>query len=182
MRIKGFIYIFLVVLFINGCGSKGGPSDSLLSYSSDISTEEINSALEKVFPIEKKSTFGKVNLKKALLMPGKESDKVALSVSFSLSSFEIPEGIDGSMRLSAGLRYDSQTKKIFLKDITPNGVQFSNATLAEYVSKGARSALGVIAMKELSDVEVYQMKESFTARFIKRISVKEGKIYVLYGL
>ena len=181
MYLKAFLSIFITLFFLNGCSTKSGPS-SLLNYTKTISTEETNNALSKVFPIQKKSAVGSIGLKRALLHPAQKSDKVSLSVAFTLTSFEIPEGIDGVLSLSAGLRYDPRTKKIYLKELTPLGAQFSNVSLSEYISKGARSALNTIAMRELSDIEVYQMEESFSAKFIKSISVRDGKIVVQYGL
>ncbi len=182
MLIFRSVFILLFIIFsITGCSTKGGPG-SLLGYSSTISTEEINEAFYKVFPLKKKSSFGTITFTKALLKPSSESDRVALSVAFGLTSFEIPEGIEGVLTLTAGLRYDPQTKKVFLKEVTPVDAQFSNTSLAEYVSKGARSALNVIAVRELSNIEIYQMKESFSARFIKNITVYKGKIVIQYGL
>ena len=179
--LRSFFTSLLILSFFTGCSTKSGPG-SLLGYSATISTEEVNNAFAKVFPLQKKSSFGTIAFKRALLKPANESDRVALSVAFGLTSFEIPEGIEGVLTLSAGLRYDPRSKKISLKEVTPLGVQFSNASLAEYVSKGAKSALNVIAMKALSDIEIYQMKESFSARFIKSITVNKGKIVVQYGL
>ena len=181
MYLKAFLPIFITLFFLNGCSVKNSPL-SLLNYTKTISIEEINNALSKVFPIQKKSAVGSIGLKRALLHPAQKSDKVSLSVAFTLTSFEIPEGIDGVLSLSAGLRYDPRTKKIYLKELTPLGAQFSNVSLSEYISKGARSALNTIAMRELSDIEVYQMEESFSAKFIKSISVRDGKIVVQYGL
>ena len=181
MYLKSSLSIFIALFFLNGCSVKESPL-SLLSYTKTISIEEINNALSKVFPIQKKSAVGSIGLKRALLHPSQKSDKMSLSVAFTLTSFEIPEGIDGVLSLSAGLRYDPKTKKIYLKELTPLGAQFSNASLVEYISKGAKSALSIIAVRELSDIEVYQMKESFSAKFIKSISVLGGKITIQYSL
>ncbi len=181
MYLKSIFIFFLTIVFLTGCSVKSGPG-SLLEYSSSISTEEVNDAFSKAFPIKKKSSFGTISLKRALLKPATESNRMALSVAFGLTSFEIPEGIEGVLTLSAGLRYDQRSKKIYLKEVTPVGVQFEDASLAKYVSKGARSALNVIAMRELSDIEIYQVKESFSARFIKNITVSKGKIIIHYGL
>ncbi|NKQ41373.1 MAG: DUF1439 domain-containing protein [Sulfurovum sp.] len=177
---KLLLPLFLAAFFFSGC-VKNTPL-SLFAQKTTISTENVNEALAKVFPIQKKSSFGSVALKRAILIPARESSKVALSVGFGLTSFEIPEGIDGVLTLSAGLRYDPKTKKIYLKEVTPIGVNFGNPSLSEYVSKGARTALNVIAMRELSDIEIYQVKESFSARFIKHIKVDKGKIVIEYGL
>jgi len=180
MYLKSFFMVLLSLFFLNGCSTKNG-SGSLLGYSSTISTQEVNDAFSKIFPLQKKSSFGIISFKRALLKPATESDRVALSVVFGLTSFEIPEGIEGALTLSAGLRYDPRTKKIYLKEVTPIGVRFNDSSLAQYVSKSARSALNVIAMRELSDIEIYQVKESFSARFIKNITVSKGKIVLQYG-
>jgi len=180
MYFRSFLSLLMVLFFFNGCSSKGGPG-SLLSYTSTISIEEINQAFAKVFPLQKKSSFGNVSLKRARLIPSSKSDRVILSVAFGLTSFEIPEGIDGSLTLSAGLRYDPKTKKIFLKEVTPAGTAFKDSSLSQYVSRAARSALNVIALRELTDIEIYQVKESFSARFIKNITVDKGKIVIRYG-
>ena len=181
MHYKALLAFFLAALFFSGCSMSGTPL-SIIPHKTTISTVEINDAFAKVFPIQKKSSFGSVALKRALLRPSSESNKVALSVAFGLTSFEIPEGIEGALTLSAGLRYDPHSKKIYLKEVTPVDVRFNDDSLAQYVSKGARSALKIIAMRELSDIEVYQLKESFSARFIKNIAVSKGKIVLEYGL
>ncbi len=181
MKSKSIFILLLAWVFFAGCSSKSGPG-SLLGYSSSISTEEVNEAFSKAFPIQKKSSFGTVSLKRALLKPTSQSDRVALSVAFGLTSFEIPEGIEGTMALSAGLRYDPRSKKIYLKEVTPVGMQFGDTALSKYISKSARSAVNVIAMRELSNIVIYQVKESFSARFIKNITVNKGKIVIQYGL
>ena len=181
MRIRFFLSLLMMLFFVSGCSIKNSPL-SLLRYDTTISTTEVNEAFAKVFPLQRKSSFGAIALKRALLRPSVETDKVMLSVAFGLTSFEIPEGIEGVLTMSAGLRYEPETKKIYLTEVTPGGVRFSNTSLAEYVSKGARSALNVIAMRELSNVEIYQLKKSFSARFIKNITVEKGKIVIQYGL
>ncbi len=180
MRVGSVVLLFLVLLSFSGCRVENTPL-SLFKGKTKISTEEMNDAFAKVFPIKKKSSFGSVVLQRAILIPSRDTNKVMISLGFGLTSFEIPEGIDGVMTLSAGLRYDPRTKKIYFKEVTPVDIRFENASLVEYVSDTARSALKVIAMRELSDIELYQIKESFTAKFIKNITVHKGNIVIEYG-
>lgn len=181
MYLKSIFISLFTLFFLTGCGVSDTPL-SLVSHKTTISTDEINEAFSKVFPIQKKSSFGTIAFKRALLKPTSKGNKVVLSVAFGLTSFEIPEGIEGTLTLLAGLRYDPRSKKIYLKEVTPVGARFGDTSLARYISKGARSALNVIAMRELSDIEIYQVKESFSARFIKNIAVSKGKIVIHYGL
>ena len=181
MYLRSIFTFFLVSFFFSGCSVSNTPL-AFISHKTTISTEEVNDAFAKVFPMRKKSSFGAVAFNRALLKPSTESDRVALSVAFGMTSFEIPEGIEGALTLSAGLRYDPKSKKIYLKEVTPVDVLFNDASLSKYISKEAKAALNVIAMRALSDVEIYQVKESFAARFIKNISVSKGKIVLEYGL
>jgi len=181
VRLKLYISMILSVFILIGCTSNKN-TDGLLSYQSEIPNSDINDALAKVFPLKKKTAAGTIGLKRAMLSPAVDSNKVRLSVGFSLSNFAIPEGVDGIITLSSGLRYDQSSKKIFLTDVTPANISFANDTIIKYVSKAAKTAIGVVAKKELNDIEIYQLDSTFTARFIKYISVKSGKIIVHYGI
>ena len=114
MSYRLLLAFLLTIFFSSGCSIQNTPL-SLLSHKTTISTAEVNDAFAKVFPIQKKSSFGTIVLREAILRPSTESEKVALSVAFGLTSFEIPEGIDGRLTLSASLRYDPRSKKIYLK-------------------------------------------------------------------
>jgi len=181
MEFRLYMTAILSIFIMSGC-SNNTNTDGILSYQSEISTSEINDALSKVFPVKKKTAAGTIGLKRAMLSPAVEGNKVRLSVGFSLSSFAIPEGVDGIITMSSGLRYDQSSKKLFLTNVTPVNTTFANDTIIKYVSKAARTALGVVAKRELNDIEIYQLDSTFTARFIKYISVKGGKIIVHYGI
>lgn len=180
MKYRVYLTFFLLIFFLSGCSVSDTPL-SLLSYKKTVSMDEVNTAVSKLFPLKRKSSFGSVVFKRVLLKPFNESNRIGLSVSFVLTSFEIPEGIEGVLTLSSGLRYDPQNKKIHLVDVLSAGARFGDTVLAQYVSRGARSALNAIAMREFSGMEIHQIKESFAVRFIKSISVRKGKIVIQYG-
>lgn len=181
MYFKQIFYPLVALFFLNGC-VEDASTGNLLSYNSTIKMSDINGVLAKAFPISKKTAVGSLVFQRGLLRPGSTSSKLALSVSFNIKSFAIPEGIEGVLSLSAGLRYDPQSKKLFLTELTPIGATYANAALAKYVSKDVQSAIRVIAIEELNDIEVHQMQDTFTARFVKKISVSNGKIDVMYAL
>ena len=181
MAKRTVMMLFLALFFFNGCGG-GGPDSGLLSYTSVIKTEKINAELAKVTPISRRSTFGSFRINQAAIQPGKSGDRVVLLSRFSLTTFEIPEGVDGSLMASCGLRYDPKTKQIFLTDIRPGRIQFANASLAEYVSKGAKQGIGSIVQKVFGDIPIYQMDSSFGAKFVKKVGVHKGNIVIVYGL
>lgn len=181
MRHKTLLTSFLLIFFLSGCSVNDTPL-SLIDYKTTISTKKVNAVVSKHFPLQKKSSFGSILFKRALLKPYNENDRIGLNVSFVLTSFEIPEGIEGVLALSAGLRYNPENNKIYLEDIVFEGANFSDVVLAKYVSKGARSALSVITMREFSGIEIYQVKKSFSVRFIKNVSVRKGKMVIRYGV
>jgi len=176
-----FFYLIVSLFFLTGCG-KGGPDAGLLSYTSRISTDEINAELLKVTPIKRRSTFGSFSINRATIQPASAGDRVNLMVQFSLTTFEIPEGADGTLAVSSGLRYDPETKQIFLTDLRPGVMRFANASLSEYVSKSTRSAINAIVTKVFKDIPLHQMNSSFKARFIKKVAVYKGDIVIVYGL
>ena len=181
MKRNIFFSLLFSIFLLNGC-SGDGPDAGLLSYTSKIPTEKINAELLKVTPIKRRSTFGSFAINRAAIHPASDNDRVILVTNFSLTTFEIPEGVGGSLSSSCGLRYDTQTKQIFLTDIRPGAIKINNASLSEYVSKSTRKAIGSIVSKVFSDIPIYQMDSSFAAKFVKKITVYKGNIVIVYGL
>lgn len=181
MAIRTAALMFFALFFLGGCGN-GGPDAGLLSYTSVIETEKINVELVKVTPISRRSTFGSFRINRAAVQPGEKGDRVVLLTQFSLTTFEIPEGVDGTLMASCGLRYDPKSRQIFLTDIRPGRIQFANASLAEYVSKGARQGIVSIVQKVFGDIPIYQLDASFGSKFVKKVGVYKGKIVIVYGL
>ena len=177
----GFVFIFIAFV-VGGCGSGTGPDAGLLSYTKVIKASEINNALSQVVPISKRSTFGSFTISKAHVKPGKSGDHLVLSTGFSLTTFEIPEGVDGSLGASCGLRYEPKTKQILLTDISPGSIYIGNKSLREYVGSSVEKGITDIVKKVFTDLPVYKMDESFTAKFIKKIAVDNGDIVIVYGL
>ena len=174
--------LFFVSLFaFTGCGG-GGPEAGLLSYTSKIPTEKVNEELLNATPIKRRSTFGSFVINRAEISPAASDDRVNLVTLFGLTTFEIPEGVDGKLAASCGLRYDPKTKQIFLTDIRPGALQFGNASLSKYVSKSTRKAIGAIVAKVFGDIPIYQMDSSFGSKFVKKVGVYKGDIVVVYGL
>jgi hypothetical protein len=176
-----FLYFVASLLLLTGCSSEG-PDAGLLSYTSKISTDEVNTELSKATPIKRRSTFGSFAINRASIQPAVSGDRVALMTRFALTTFEIPEGVDGALAMSCGLRYDTETKQIFLTDIRPGAMRFSNASLSEYVSKSTRKAVNSIVAKVFGDIPIHQMDSSFGTKFVKKVSVYKGNIVIVYGL
>ncbi len=183
MSVLRFLIPFVFLLFLSGCGNEAaGPDAGLLSYTSVIKTEKVNQELSQVTPISRRSTFGSFTINSAAIQPAKSGDRVILLTNFSLTTFEIPEGVDGSLASSCGLRYDKKTKQIFLTDIRPGALHVNNASLAEYVSTEAKNGIKSIVKKVFADIPIYKMDKSFKAKFVKKVTVYKGNIVIVYGL
>ena len=180
MRVHVWTVLLVAVFFVSGCGE--GPGAGLLSYTKVIKTEEINTDLAQAMPISRRSTFGSFRINRADIQPAQSGDRVVLNTNFSLTTFEIPEGINGSLAASSGLRYDPKSRQIFLTDLKPGSLQFGNASLAEYVSKGAQKGIHSIIQKVFSDIPIYELDSKFVAKFIKKITAYKGNIVIVYGL
>jgi len=57
---------------------------------------------------------------------------LTVAAKFTLTTFEIPEGIDGLCLLKGGLRYDPATHQIYFKDLRPVRMEFANPALTKY--------------------------------------------------
>jgi len=181
MNIRIWLWVFASLFLLNGCGKS--PDAGLLSYTKVIKTDAVNAELARVTPISRRSTFGSFRINRAEIQPSAtRDDRVILMTNFSLTTFEIPEGIDGTLAASCGLRYDKQTRQIFLTDIRPGMMRFGNASLAEYVSQDARRGIGTIVAKVFKDIPIYQLDSSFGAKFVKKVGVHKGNIVIVYGL
>jgi hypothetical protein len=180
MRFRILSILILSAALFQGCTK--GPDAGLLSYSKVIKTETINTELLKVTPISRRSTFGSFRIIRAEIQPTTQDDRVMLVTPFALTTFEIPEGNEGTLTSSCGLRYDPQSKQIFLTDIRPGAMRFNNASLAEYVSKGAKKGIGSGVAKVFGDIPIYQLEKSFGAKFIKKVGVHKGNIVLGYGV
>ena len=180
MRARVWMVLLFALLLVHGCGE--GPGAGLLSYTKVIKTEEVNTDLAQAMPISRRSTFGSFRINRADVQPAQSGERVVLNTNFSLTTFEIPEGIDGTLSASCGLRYDPKTRQIFLTDIKPGSLQFGNASLAEYVSSGARQGIHTIIKKVFTDIPIYQLDSKYAAKFIKKITAYKGNIVIVYGL
>ncbi len=179
--IKKYFFVAILSVMFGGCSSYVPTTEKILTYHSTVSPKEINSVLFTKFPFSKNTSAGSLVYKNAFLTPI-DNGKSSISVSFSLKSYEIPEGTDGTVLLSADMRYDAKSKQVFLTNIKTKKVDIADTSLSKYVSSGSRSTIAAKAISKLSSIAIYKVPKSFTSRFIKSVTVEKGKIVVAYGL
>ena len=169
--LKSAVIAAIVLLFV-GCSAKL----PMLESSTEIPLSKIDQQLAKSFPITRKSSFGRVKVLGVSTIPGAGEKQLTVAAPFNLVSFEIPEGIDGTVRYVAGLRYDPASHRIYLTDLKPVSLTFANRSLEEYVSKSARQGIPKLIAGILATTPLYQMEGSFNARGINQIEVKKESI------
>ena len=166
----------IMLFLMAGCSASMGP---LIGGGAEIPLKSIDGNLSKAFPVGKKASFGSVKILGATTLPNEGAHQLVLRSYFNLVSFEIPEGIDGLVQYTAGLRFDPKTQAFYLDKLVPRMIKFNNPSLEEYVSAAARRGIPSLIAKSLASVPVYRMKSS--ARSIKEITVKKESVAVTFN-
>lgn len=175
------VFVVLFSILFTACSSYTPTTEKILTYHSTIPLKKVNSTLFEKFPFTKKNSAGSLVYKNAFLTP-QDSKKVSVAVSFSLKSYEIPEGTDGLVLLNADVRYNKDQRVVSLTNFKTLKVTISDSMLAKYVSSKSKKVIASDAIKRLSKVSIYKIEKNFTTKFIKSVDVQNGKIVVAYGL
>ncbi len=167
----------VVLFFLAGCSSKLPMMDS----GTQIPLTQIDAQLSKSFPVTRKASYGTLKVLGVSTQPGSGEKTLHLQAYFNLVSFEIPEGINGTVQYVATLRYDPAGRRVFVKDLKPVMLSFSNRSLEEYVSAAARRGIPATIAGVLKSVPLLQMPENFRATAIKEFSVSKDKIAIEFN-
>jgi len=163
-----------VLLVLAGCTSTG----PMLGSGKEIPLIKMDKELAKSFPVTRKSSFGTVKVLGVSTVPGAGEKQLTVGATFNLVSFEIPEGINGTVRYLATLRYDPSSRRLYLANLKPVSLSFANRSLEEYVSRAARNGIPKLIAGILASTPIYQMESSFNARGVKGISVTKESVAI----
>jgi len=171
-----YILLSLSIAFIVGCGSFGLSSVE----KEEIPLEEVNSYLKKSLPQNVKADFGKMKITSITALSGDKKESIDFMVYFNIITFEIPEGLDGSVTFTGSLRYSPFNRLLYPKDLNATNLSFSNQSLLEYVSAKAKSGIPKIAESFLLGKDIYMVKKVMkTKKFKKFETTRDGKL-ILY--
>ena len=167
---KRLAWIFALAFFLGGCAMQGIP---LLGKSEKrLSLDDLDTQIRQQLPITLKGKSCKVVLGTAVVQQGDRPDRLSVTAGFVMSSFEIPEGIAGTLRYSAALRYDPASRTLHFDRLVPESLTFSGDTsLQEYISAGARREIPVLVAQGLRSLVVYRFDPSFQARKLESLKV-----------
>lgn len=152
-------------------------------YSVAVPMAMINSTLADQFPVKESRNFGTVEMKDPNILGQQGSDKLSVGTAFNVSSMLMPNGVGGSLKLSSGVRFDPTTQNLYLKDPMVEDLQFQNFSLAKYLTTDMRNALGLLIAETISKKPIYNIsKAGMGTAFVKGIDVRDGQIFLTFGL
>jgi len=152
-------------------------------YSVAVPMGMINSTLAEQFPVKESRSFGTVEMKDPNILGQQGSQKLAIGTSFNVSNMLMPNGIGGSLKLSSGVRFDPKTKNLYLANPMVEDLKFQDFSLAKYLTNDMRNALGLLIAETISKKPIYNIsKAGMGSNFVRGIDVRDGQIFLTFGL
>ena len=181
---KKIISIGLLVGMFSGCV---GVDPQGRGYSVAVPLTMINSTLAEKFPVSEKVSYGIVSgtleISKPNVLGKTGSDKLGVGTSFTFSNMLLPKAISGTIDLASGVRYDANTKNLYLANPMVNEIKFQDFSLAKYLTADMRNAIGMVVAETIAKKPVYNIqKAGVGAGFVKGIDVRDGQIFLTFGL
>ena len=162
------------LLLVGGCGSAPGVGGS----DQVIPLTQIDQNLQSRLPISRKASFGTVKILGMALQPSTDNRTMEVSVKFILTSYEIPEGIEGLITYQAQLRYAPESRRLYLSELKPLRLSFGNPSLEEYVSTAARKGIATLVASTLRTLPIQTMPEGFRAKGIEKAAIVKDQLMV----
>ena len=172
---KRFWLIFGMIFFMSGCALQG---PSLFgSQQKQLTLSDLDEGCKSAMPLTLKSNFGQVKILAVVTQSGDETNPLSVTARFVMTSFEIPEGIEGLVRYRGTLRYDPSTKTLYFTNLQASSLTFGgNPSLQEYVSAAARRGLPPLVAQALESIPVYRMEDTFPAKALQSVKVDKENL------
>jgi len=185
-RIKKSIIVAVLLGVFGGCV---GVDPQGRGYSIAIPMSMINSSLADNFPVKQKVSYGVVsgllNIADPTILGKSGSDKLGVGTTFKFSNMFIPNGIIGKINLASGIRYDANTKNLFLANPMVNELQFQNFSMSKYLTPEMRNAIGIVIAQAVAKKPIYNLNKSSTlgmgSGLVKGLDVRNGQVFVTFG-
>ncbi|WP_456393402.1 hypothetical protein [Nitratifractor sp.] len=114
------------------------------------------------------------------MQAGSKPGRLEIPVRFVLTSYEIPEGIEGMIVYEGGLRYSPEDRGLYLAGLKPQRLVFGNSSLEEYVSPGAKRGIAKVIASELAARPIKRMPTSFQATQVKDFHLEKGMLSITF--
>ena len=177
---KKVIGILLFIGLFSGCVSVD-PSGR--GYSVAIPMELVSSTLAEQFPIQEKHSMGVVKVSDPVVLGQSGQDKLGLGTTFTFTNWLVPKGIGGKLKLASGVRFDPTTQNLYLASPMVEELMFMDFSLAQYLTKDMKNSIGFVIAEIVGKVPIYNLKKlGRGAEFINGIDIRNGQLYVTFGL
>ena len=172
---KKILLIFGMIFFVSGCAVQGpsffGGTQKRLTLS------DLDEGCKNSLPLTRKGSFGQVKILGVVTQSGDEANPLSVTARFVMTSFEIPEGIEGIVRYNGTLRYDPATQTLYFTNLQPVSLTFGgNRSLLEYVSPAARRGLPPLVAQALEGIPVYRLEETSGAKGLQSVKVDKENL------
>ena len=152
-------------------------------YSVAIPMSMINSSLADQFPVQEKRQLGTVTISDPNVLGKQGSNKLGIGTAFKFTNFLVPSGISGNLQLASGVRFDPKTQNLYLANPMVEELKFHDFSLSKYLTNDMRQSLGVIIAETISQKPIYNIKKAgIGSGFVKGIDIRNGEVFVTFGL
>ena len=193
MSFRIWFILVLAPLTLLSCSNNSGLSvGSGLTPQYVISTDEISTKVSAEFPFKKSvSSFGSVVLSNPRVSMDPNSNKIRIGLNMTGTGSSGLEGIaflqplaqtthSGTCQILCGLRYDRETRSIFLKD--PALESLNMPTVPNFFTQNAQRMMNLVAPQLLNQYPVHTLDRTLSSRLLKEIKVLPQGVALKFGL
>jgi len=176
-KILILVMLCFVVLF-SGCVKNLDTNGLTLK----LDESELNKSASDKFPIRKSFLVANVEIDKPNIYIKENTNKIAASLDMSLAAILMPK-TKGSIQVSGSPYFDKKNSYIYLRDVSIEKINFSNANTAQKIPTALLSSLGPLIDEIFKKVPIYKIKkDSWKGSFVKDMKVENSELLVTFGL
>jgi hypothetical protein len=140
--------------------------------------ERVNADVSRQLPQTRRTSYGRIKVMGMALYPSDGNATLDILAKFILTSYEIPEGIEGMVSYTGGLGYDPAQRRLRLQGLRATKLTFANPSLEEYISTSARKGIPRTVASVLQGLTLQQMPEGFRAKRVRKFTIQNDQLMV----
>ncbi len=144
-----------------------------LSYSLNLSEDELQNALDKELPFSKKKALYKLSIQKAELDLHENQNRLSLSSEFRFSTLA-SHPVSGECRLSGRLVYEAKQSSFYLHDVGLNSLHING--LSDNLLAQMSPVIELTLKKLVASRALYTLKEGDIKQKLAKASLESVKV------
>lgn len=149
----------------------------LMSFS--LTQEQIQKNVEIKFPLTYEKYFSTLTLSDPKVIICEKSNKVGIEVK-AITKIPFIGEKTGAITIKGGLHVSKEKKTVYLN--TPEIVNLSIEGTSDDSMEAIRALAQATVEKTLEQIPIYELSGAVSARTVKSIAIKDGKLHVSVGL